>query len=424
MKPLCSTLDEQCFIGCVVSSQGEALDSFPLEVEAFFDNNCRTIFTAILAIYKEGGKIGSDTVISRIGHEAASRIGIGEIEALCFYPSPSMTSQFHKVLCEKLALRKARLMASTVLHALENDEPEPMDFCRDLAIQAASLMPETTCENQLFVACDELDKRLTMMESGTKEYGFKTPLEAWNGAFGGICNGHLYALASRPGMGKTALMEQIVCGYLMDDHAVLVFEKDMSPRILIERMACRVAKVPYWKLVKGLVTREEVAEIRRMNAALKQTKLLLYNPTGLTAEKMSAITRREKRVSGISAVFLDHIQVLNTGTKDPREGLTKASICVRQTTTETDIPHIVLAHINRNGAKGRPTPEDIKEFDQLYGDCDGMAMLWTEADKTKLEHGEFLKMNMYFAKNRNGPVAEEPVLFDGAMMAFRNASKI
>jgi len=211
----------------------------------------------------------------------------------------------------------------------------------------------------------------------------------------------------------------MVTQYLMDDRPVLVFEKDMAPRMMIERMACRLAKVSYWNFSRGFASGHERSEIRRFNDALKQTPLLLYNPTGLTAEKMSAITRREKRVSKIEAVFLDHVGVLTVG-KDLREGLTKGSICIRTTATETDLPHVVLSHINRNGAKSRPTPEDIKEFDQLFGDCDGMGILWTEEDKTQVKNGDYLKMKIYFAKNRFGPVGEEDILFDGKLMAFRN----
>lgn len=415
---LYSNLDEQCYLGCVISSNGEAFDSFPLELEAISHYLHREIFAVILGLHSEKGKINRDTICSKIGPDRCFKIGYPDIEAICYYPAPSLVSQFHKNLSDLLSLRKARMLAQKMLAEI-NPQSDAGALCQQYASEAAALAPNSVCENQRDVACAELDKRLDMLLTGNKEQGFQTPLAAWNRAFGGICPGNLYALAARPGAGKTALMEQIVGAYLMDERPVLVFEKDMSPRMLIERIACRFAKVPYWKLARGLVDRYDVDEIRRFNEALKKSPLLLYNPTGLTAQKMSSITRREKRVSGIEAVMLDHVGVLTVG-KDLREGLTQASICIRTTTNETDIPHIILAHINRNGSKGRPTPEDIKEFDQLYGDCDGMGILWTDQDKTALKSGELLAMKIYFAKNRNGPVVEESVLFDGSLMAFRN----
>lgn len=413
-------MDERWYLGCVVSTRGEAYDSFPVESAAFYEPLNREIFGHIKAIHGAGGKISADSIVSRMGPRA-TEIGIFEIEAICFYPSAAMTSQFQGTLLEKLALRRAKALGESILYTVDAAE-DPREFCADIAKQAASLLPDSKCENQRDIACAELDERLIKLETGTHEIGFPTPLDAWNGAFGGICPGNLYALAARPGAGKTALMEQMAAHYLMDDRPVLIFEKDMSPRMLVERMVCRLARVPYWKLARGIICREEIEEVRRMNAAMKKSALLLYNPTGLTAEKMSAITRREARVSKIEAVFLDHIQVLNVG-KETREGLTRASITIRQTVTETNIPHVILTHINRNGAKGRPTPEDIKEFDQLFGDCDGMGIIWTEADKTKLKGDDMLPMKLYFAKNRNGPVGENDILFDGKLMAFRNPEK-
>lgn len=422
MNPLCSEITEKSFIGCVVASNGSVLDSYCPEPEAFFDPAFRTIYSAALAIHKSGGKVSAEAVMAKF--EGQIFVGGQNILDVCYYPIPSMAGQFYETLSNWLSLRRARTMAEQILGDVEAVKlPEAATtICQQIITTSASLLPSSSCDNVLDDACGTLEKRLGMLERGEKIQGFRAPITAWNSAFGGICDGNLYALAARPGMGKTALMEQMVSDYIANDIPVSVFEKDMAPNVLIERIACRSAKVPHWKLSRGLLSKDDIAQVRAINDALRETKLSVYNPTNLTPEKMSAIVRRDRRTKGTKAVFLDHIQVLDVG-KEKREGLTHASITIRQTVTETGIPHIVLAHINRNGAKGRPSPEDIKEFDQLYGDCDGMAILWSDVDKTSIEPGELLPTNIYFAKNRNGPTGEEPLLFDGALMAFRNAEK-
>jgi len=67
----------------------------------------------------------------------------------------------------------------------------------------------------------------------------------------------------------------------------------------------------------------------------------------------------------------------------------------------------------------RPEPEHIKEFDQIYGDCDGMGILWSKADPAELTDGELLPVNFYTAKNRDGGKGEDEILFDGKQMKFR-----
>lgn len=403
-----------------MTSEGESLDSYRLEPEAIFHGSIQHIYRAALAIYDEGGKVCTESVISRLGGYL-----FGNINALeaCFYVSPRNVPQFYQTIVHYHALRKARSLGNRIAAEMEGaTAQDAVEYCQSYSNDAQSLLPGVSCENQLGTACERLEERLKSAERGETITGLKVPLNAWNNTLGGLCASQLYAVASRPGLGKTAWMEQMVGNLLMAEIPCLVFEKDMAPEMLIQRIACRFAKVPQWKLMRGRLNAQEISAIREINDALKKSPLYLYNPTGLDGDKMGAITRREKRINKIEAVFLDHMQVLNTG-KDIREGLTRSSLAIRNTTTETGIPHVILAHINRNGAKGRPTAEDIKEFDQLFGDCDAMALLWSDADRTKLKDGEMLPVNMYFAKNRFGPIIEEKLLFDCPLMSFYDATK-
>ena len=80
---------------------------------------------------------------------------------------------------------------------------------------------------------------------------------------------------------------------------------------------------------------------------------------------------------------------------------------------------MVLIHVNRNAAAGRPRGEDVKEFDQLLGDVDALAMLWSEVKREDLQPGEPLPVKFFAPKNRNGAVAEEEMMFEGELMQFR-----
>jgi replicative DNA helicase len=143
---------------------------------------------------------------------------------------------------------------------------------------------------------------------------------------------------------------------------------------------------------------------------------------------VAAIVRREKRQFGIKAVFLDHIQLLRYKGESRTEGLTEASITLKNSAHDSGVCHVVLFQLNRQGAKKhtdgtsvRPSAADVKDFDQLLSDVDGMAMLWSEQDKTSLGKGERLEVNFYSAKNRSGGETEEPVYFDGPYISFVNS---
>ena len=140
--------------------------------------------------------------------------------------------------------------------------------------------------------------------------------------------------------------------------------------------------------------------------------------------------RRDKRLYGVEAVFLDHIQLLRYGNRETVDGLTQASITIKNSAHESNVPHVVLFQLNRAGGKQdkdgtpvRPSAVDVKGFDQLLSDVDGMAMLWTEQDKTTLRKDERLEVKFYAPKNRSGSETEESTWFDGPMITFVNGKQ-
>lgn len=403
-----------------MSSNGEALDALEITAEHFLDPLSAVLAGTAIELHREGRPIDPFTILQRAEGKILEISNVHEASEVCRHASPKLAKFYFDAVNDKLTRRRAYSLTQWAVGTIEQTE-DINAFCADLCSRAGALDSRTECENVMEHALDEMGARLTRFEKGEKIVGHTTPFEVWNKAFGGIAQGNLYALAARPGMGKTAMMEQMVYSLSGDGKPVLIFEKDMSPQFLVERIACRVCKVPFWKYMRGMVDHIDIAQLRETIDEIRELPIYLYNPTNLTAEKLSAIARREARTHGIQAIFLDHIQVLSVG-KELREGLTRASIILRTLVNETGVPLVALAHINRAGAKGRPSTEDIKEFDQLHGDCDGMAILWTEESRATKPAGEFLPMKFFAAKNRNGPVAEAGILFDGNLMRFVDQS--
>lgn len=419
---LTCTDSERAFIGCLVAGEGEALDVCAASEEHFVDPVARAIFIVSRNLHEAGSPVSVGTVLQKLGAGQIAELGgIGQVREVCNFPEPDHAEHYFEIIEGKLTLRRALRMARWATEEIEATT-NPMEFVNELHRRVAGVQASSDSENVLPSALDAFAARLGRIEAGKSENGLQTSVVAWNKIFGGVLEGQLYGVAGRPGTGKTALMEMLICDFLGKEHPVCVFERDMSPQKLVERIACRLMRVPYWKLSRGLLHPDECVKLRNAIELLRAMPLIIHNPTGLTPERMCAIARRDIRVRGAKAVFLDHIQTFGQG-RDMREKLTQASLYIRDSVTTTNVPHIVLAHVNRNGAKGRPAPEDIKEFDQLYGDADGMLLLWSEQEKTKLKKGELLEVNFYGAKNRDGGVVECEMLFDGELMKFVDKAK-
>ena len=422
-------LAEEAFVGGILAGEGRALtDVAGITPDICHHWVCRTFLKTCLSMHAEGCLVDTVSVAQRL---AASGVVFAPLDGgswyseaarLCAQGLNSQVPYYLEILQEQVARRRLHALFTWGVQEIRGhvstdvitaEAQQRLARCEPLADGDDHLLPGAI--QDLLVELDEID-------TGKKPRVLQTCIPAWNRAFGGLPEAAYLALGGRPGTGKTAMMEQIIFDLLAENVPVCVFERDMSPKKLLKRIACRAAGVPFWKLAKGYTSTEERGRIRECYYALNASKLRLHNPRNLTAAMLCSIVRRDIHLHGVAAVFLDHIQVLDLDGEELRTGLTRASTILRANVTETGVPHVVLFHINRNGAKGgRPAPEDVKEFDQLLGDVDGMAMLWSEKRMEDMPKGEPLPVKFYTAKNRDGATVEDEILFDGDRMTFTEA---
>ena len=409
-------LAERSMIGAAIHSP-ELIDSLGLTEDHFFHHVTRTVFVAVSTIHASGKRPDAHSVIGNLGGSTIDKLGgHHELLSLCEYVHKSAALQLFPTLEMMLLRRRTVEVMQWAKAAIRGDDQRA--FVVELQRKVANIDQASTSEDIMGKTCDEIDVQLDRMERGERTGGFQTSIETWNAAFGGISEGQMYAIASRPGCGKTALLEQIASDFVREDKHVLIFEKDMSPEKLVKRIACRECGVPFWKLPREMLRADEITRLRKMVALLKSCGLIhLYNPVGLTAEQLCAIVRREKRAHNIQCSFLDHVTALNVG-KDYREGLTRASLTMRNHVTESGVPLVVLAHLNREAGSNKPTASHIKEFDQLFGDVDAMLLLWDNSNS----HEDIRPIQFIVEKNRDCGKTETAVNFNGPLLKFINGT--
>jgi len=392
-----------------------------LRPDHFFIRKYQCIYAAAFDLYTAGTDINLITLTQALRESGDLDVigGAAEITGLMIEGSAahSVNEMLARPIIERHERRRAHDVITWAGSAIKEDGES---FIEEFQRRVFALDEQRQEENLLDEAVSALTEEIARHERGERLTGLGTGVPSWDTCFGGLLPGRLYALGARPGRGKSAMAEQITTTLLAAGHAVLWFSLDMGAEALLRRMACRSAGVPIQKYERGYASKAELADFRRALNELKQAKLIVQAPPRLTGEALRSAVRREQRRNNIKAVFLDHYQLMHTG-KDLREGLTKASIQIRGSATETGVSHCVLCHLNR-GAKDqqRPSANDIKEADQLFGDSDGVALLWS-----KQEHFENnrLEVNFTVAKNRGGAICEDTMSFYGPTMRFDKISK-
>lgn len=409
---------EKDLLNAIVANGGKPFETHDLTVELFANPPMAQVFLAAKAIYDLGVDLTTMALANMLnqrdqlenvgGHAFVSTLG-----AYCPSPEPFFTN-LHEAQRRRKLRKLAQMIDSEIGTMVEVDA-----MIADIQAELAGVDPASRGEHVLPAMAERVLARLQRIREGHVVRGEATGFPWWEHYFGGLVGGAYYGLAARPGMGKSAIMEQMMANLLMKGVPVCCFAQDMAPDILIERMACRLARVPKWHLDHGRATGEEIDEVQANVESLRDSALRLHCIERLTGEQMITVARRELRKNKVQHFFLDHVQTIMVPKGQERnEAWAEASGFVRKFVNSNNVSWVSLCHLNREAAKEKVGGHQIRGFDDLLGDVDGLVLLDSQKVASDLEPGEDWEMSMIVDKNRNGPAGSKPVVFERTLMSF------
>jgi replicative DNA helicase len=128
------------------------------------------------------------------------------------------------------------------------------------------------------------------------EVGFATPYAEFNRLYGGLRNGNVYAIASRPGQGKTTWLNHLGCEMArIHGIPVLILDTEMTKEEIQFRNAAGFSGVPLWYLETGNWRKnpEMVEKVRNVLQGLKNTyKVYHYHVGNKNIDQIMSIMRR------------------------------------------------------------------------------------------------------------------------------------
>lgn len=333
-------------------------------------------------------------------------------------PTAANADYYASIIEEKRIFREVISTCSEAASSAYNGVRNSKEFLDQLEQRVLQIGENRGQESVTELAVEEFLAQVKDRRDGTFKGGLYTGIRPWD-RIGGIFHSRLYGIIARPGNGKTSLLEQVMVNLLVKFHPVLVFQKDMPRDRFIGRMACRASNISYYLYEKGTLTDEQYERIEGTARELKELPIYIYDPGHLTAQDVHSIVRKEKRQHGIKVWFLDYIQLLNIS-EDRRNGLTSACIELKNCVNQTKIPGVVVAQLNREGSKGKPSAAMIKEFDQLHADAGVIFCLYSDKDQHELKPREPMPVNFLTDKNNFGPVNNSTIWFNRFMMTFED----
>lgn len=381
--------------------------------------------------------------------------GSGYLADLFTAAPPASTAPEHaRIIADLHVRRKVMEVAQEALRTTANSDRAGHEVAAEVRRQIEQVEQGAAPDDNLFVDARQAGagrlERLEVELATGKPKGARCGLSCVDRRLGGFLPGSLIVIAGRPGMGKTALLGNVLFGAARENPNRLFagFSLEMDNDQMMDRALSRLTgdddePLPYERLAKGLATPMDLQRLHDLRPYLP-ANLLLRDRAGLSVESVARAVWWLKRKGNLAAVGIDYLQIMK---RPAANGRNEASVIGEMTTTlktlarDAGIAIILLSQLNRSVESRddkRPQLSDLKESGSIEQDADAVLFPFREAyylaksepREGTAEHLEWQvsladvarRMDVHIAKNRHGGEGSERQTYDPAYDLITNWS--
>ena len=267
----------------------------------------------------------------------------------------------------------------------------------------------------------EIEKRIDVYRNGGL-IGASTGFKSLDKITGGWQRGDFYVLGGESGMGKTALVTELMRATSKKGGHVALFELEMSRLRTAERVVYRQALKSYYTATKGNISNQDLKNIARGMGELSQYGFYVDDTPDRT---IAEIEREAYRLQGeigkeLDLLCVDNIQITALeGERNPQAIVKENSKLLKSLAKNMNIPVLAISHLNNDIAgrnDKRPIISDLAESKDIRKMADSVMMLYRPHAYDDMEPEN--KAELIFRKNRNGPEGVIHLEWDGPLMGF------
>jgi replicative DNA helicase len=404
----------------------------------FYAHVHETIFAALTNLYDRGEPLDKITLAEELRtRDQLEKVGgVSYLSSLMETVQTAASAKYYATIVREKAILRALIRAGTGITQLgfesEEDVAGGLDSAEQLVFQIGDrqLKGEFLAVGDLMKdAFDELDQLFSQKGGRT---GVTSGFVDIDARTTGFQKSNFIIVAARPGMGKTsfALNAAVAAAQEAVDKGtsepVAFFSLEMSKEELIQRLISSDARVSIHDMRSGRIRGSQWEDISKSMGTLSNLPLYLDDSGGLTVTEVRSRCRRLKSRHGLSAVFIDYLQLLQPGAlqKSANRNEELSVICrkLKETAKELQVPIIALAQLNR-GVESRndkrPMLADLRDSGSLEQEADVVAFLYRDDYYTKEACAEPGVVEFIISKHRNGPTGMVKMRFEEQYTLFQ-----
>lgn len=215
----------------------------------------------------------------------------------------------------------------------------------------------------------------------------KTDLTEWDDFTGGFEKTELTIVGARPSMGKTTWALAMVKRIIQRGKIVKIFSYEMSRKQLINRFVSADMGIPYIRLKKAQLTKEELDRALELyNVYDNHPYLIIIQPKDKTVTTFNRLMIEHPG----DLTVVDYLQLMHADSKQRKAGNREQEISIisgnlKEQAMQRNEAVIALSQLNRSSDGRRPTLADLRESGAIEQDADNVVFLHREAYYDKLK---------------------------------------
>lgn len=387
-----------------------------LTPEAFYKDDNREIWVAIINLFKENKAIDMRTVLDELRRTGRDEIAGGayRLTQITINVSSAANIEYHaRVIAEHSIKRELIQTASKIIHDGYDNTSDVFEMLDSVQSKFDSISSQYFKGNSVTAPQLYRETLKYIYESRNAHgiTGVKSGFTELDKITGGWQIPDLVIIAARPSMGKT------VVGLAIAKEAAQKFKRpvgffslEMSKRQIMQRMIAFDSEIDLDNIIRGTTSDYQFKVITETTNGLATTPLYIDDTAGISILELRAKARRMKHEYKIEMIVVDYLQLMKGDDSGNREQeIASISRGLKGIAKELSIPVIALSQLSRaveNRSDKRPQLSDLRESGAIEQDADVVAFLY-RAEYYKIqtdEQGNSTQgiLEIDIAKNRNG----------------------
>lgn len=244
---------------------------------------------------------------------------------------------------------------------------------------------------------------------------------------GGMKRGEIWIISGKTGSGKTSLALNFARSFADNpDNTILFLSLEMRGWQLALRMYCEMYEASYFDLVNGYIDIDPKF-MENFKEYISKIDFEICEE-GYNFSEIEEIIKTSYETKQPDIIFLDFVQQVEWKSfGDERVALMEYIRKIKETANKTNIGFVIVSQIRRlpSGADYNRPPDlyDLKGSGSLEQMADKVLFIYktiTDKSRTKFSSETYETNYIEIAKNRQGKIGKQQVIFDGQYYRFKN----